>query len=206
MLSKLLSLLFPPNNHEKIIDSIQCLVPEPYDVTTMRGIRVLTCSRYEDTHVQSAIKLLKKTDSPKAAQLLAQLLSDTLLEEVADDMTWNPHKVIIIPLPLTHKRERERGFNQVTQICMRLPKELRELVGADILQQTKQTRVQKSLTRAERFKNVEGVFTVSPRSVLEKTHVILVDDVITTGATMSEAVRTLTKTGARVTAVALARA
>jgi len=78
----------------------------------------------------------------------------------------------------------------------------------DLLMRVRDTKAQTSLSRAERLENVRDAFTVSDvgRKNLAGRHVYIVDDVTTTGATLSEATRALQKAGATVTAIALARA
>ncbi|QSH39314.1 ComF family protein [Candidatus Kaiserbacteria bacterium] len=206
MLSRILSLLFPPTRIEILVSNTEYLSPHPANVRTLRGSIVLTCTHYDDTSANAAIKLLKKHGSVQAAKLLAQLLYDTLLEELSDIEIWNPKHIILIPMPLSPKRKRERGFNQITKVCAQLPAELRSCVVTDVLLQTKHVPMQKTLAREQRLKNVAGIFSISRPEKVRGAHVILIDDVITTGATMDEAIKTFEEIGVSVTAVALARA
>jgi len=206
MLSQLLSLLFPPTNFEKIVDSCVYLVPEPHKQTSSLGNTIYSCARYDDKYVRAAIKVLKKHGTAPAAKLLAQLLSDTLLEEVANKQLWNSKEILIVPVPLSQKRKRERGFNQVATVCNFLPNELQRLVSTTILKRIVHGKEQKGLQRAERLKNVQGAFQVVSLAEVNSVHVILIDDVVATGATLKEASKVLTDAGAKVTAIALARA
>jgi len=138
--------------------------------------------------------------------LLAKLLSDVLSEELSTMRIWNSKDIGIILIPTTKKRIRERGFSPLEEVCKFLPEELRSLLIPNILIQTKNIPMQKTLSRKERFKNVKGIFYVTNQSKIKDKHLIIIDDVTTTGATLSEAVKTLTKSGATVTAMALARA
>lgn len=206
MLQKVFSLLFPPTENEQIIFSTTFLTPQPLIVKTPNGSPVLTCALYNDPAIQASIKTLKKHGTKKAAFLLAQLLNDTILEELSDIETWNSKHVVLIPMPLSKRRMRERGFNQITKVCSQLPDELRQCVMTDILVQTKHVPMQKTLTREKRLENVSGIFSISHPEKIRSAHAIIIDDVMTTGATFSEAIDTFNKHGIPVTAVALARA
>ena len=124
MFNHLLSLLFPPSPSEKVLESCSYLKADPRRRTTPRGVAIQTCARYDDPPVTAAIKVLKKHGSPRAAELLAQLLTDVILEEIADARIWNTQEIILIPLPMTAKRKRTRGFNHLAKILVCLPKEL----------------------------------------------------------------------------------
>lgn len=138
--------------------------------------------------------------------LLAALLGDVLLEMYADAHLWSAQEVLLIPIPLSRARERERGFNQVRVVCNALPDALAARVRTDVLVRTRHTRPQKLLTRRERMANVRTAFALANADALEGAYVFLIDDVITTGATLDSAVRTLEAAGARVSAIALTRA
>lgn len=199
--------MFPPTRHEQLLATTEALTPVPYTTRTAEGTPVLTCTRYDDPLVQAALLVLKKRPDPKAAALLAQLLGDVLTEEHADITLWEHDDVSIVPIPLSHKRMRERGFNQVVTVCNALPESLRNCITTDILMRIHDTPMQKTLKRAERFANVAEVFSVTQHTIsLHGKQIFLVDDVITTGATLDAATRVLAHAGATVTPIAIARA
>lgn len=206
MLKQLLSLLFPPSPEEELLSELSHLKPLPHTLISPKGLRVLTLSRYDEPDAHAAITLLKRSGNPIATKLLAQLLHDVLLEELSTTQLWNSRTSNIVLIPSTIKRNRERGFNPCALVCKRLPRELRARVTDGVLQQIKSIPMQKTLTRAERFTNVTGVFAVTDLTAVRDQHIILLDDVYTTGATLDEAAQTLIQAGAHVTAVALVRA
>ncbi len=112
---------------------------------------------------------------------------------------------IIIPVPLHPRKERVRGFNQSALIAQGISEASGIPVDMVSLQRVASSSTQTRKSRYERWKNVEGTFHVTdPASVREK-HILLVDDVITTGSTMESCVTELLKQeGVRVSAVALA--
>jgi len=113
---------------------------------------------------------------------------------------------VIVPMPLHWRKRLQRGFNQSELLAKFIAKRTGiPLVGA--LRRRKQTDSQAGLTRAQRRTNVVGAFEVSRRERVEGRHVLLIDDVLTTGATASACAAVLKRAGAkRVSVLTLARA
>jgi ComF family protein len=102
---------------------------------------------------------------------------------------------IIVPVPLHPARLRERGFNQASLLA--------ELLGARIsipskplLQRIRYTTTQTALDRAERMENLHNAFRLRKNADVRGLHVLLIDDVLTTGSTLSECARVLKRAGA----------
>ena len=115
----------------------------------------------------------------------------------------------IIPVPLHRTKARERGYNQSECLCKGVGLETGHLVFSSIVQRRKYTRSQTALNVEERQKNVEDAFAIHPRSLADVAgkSFLLVDDVITTGATMHACAKTLIDHGAqRIIACAVALA
>lgn len=91
---------------------------------------------------------------------------------------------IIIPIPLFKKRERARGYNQSLLLCEGIAAYLKVPVRNDIIIRPEHTETQTKKGRVERWKNIEGRFMLAEPEILRGKHVLLVDDVITTGATL----------------------
>ena len=107
---------------------------------------------------------------------------------------------VVIPVPLHRKRERERGFNQAQLIA----KALSLPVDTNIVRRCKNTVTQTGLSRSERSRNLAGAFEVFGN--VKGENVLVMDDVLTTGATMNEIAKVLKKAGAhRVEVVTFAR-
>ena len=136
--------------------------------------------------------LMRQT--PGVAQLLDEL----------EPQDW------ILPLPLSDQRLQTRGFNQAWELAHALAQQTRSPAQADarLLLRMRHTRAQSELGREERLTNVSGAFQVDPlrAAALQGRAVVLVDDVMTTGASLFEAAQALREAGAAsVTAVVLAR-
>lgn len=103
---------------------------------------------------------------------------------------------IVIPVPLHRSRLRERGYNQAALLARGLGRRLRIPVACRVLRRIRPTPSQTRLSAARRIANVRGAFAASPSPSIRRRQVLLVDDVMTTGATVSECARCLLKAGA----------
>lgn len=144
------------------------------------------------------------------------------LADVVVRIVPRPSAEALVPLPLTARRERTRGYNQAAALAHALAPHWAIPVNAGLLRRTRDTRSQTALTPEERERNMRGAFAAvgvrtlgasppcpSPpsRSSGERVAVILIDDVLTTGATVAEAARALAAAGwGRIGAVTFARA
>ncbi len=152
---------------------------------------------YNDPLIRQMIRRLKYKGDTHVARLFAHNLSDYLMEELSDEMIFSEGtRSIIIPLPLSQKRELERGYNQMKRVTDELQKFGTYDISTDILKRVRHTPPQTTLkNKAERAENIRGVFEVLSDAYLEDVHVILIDDVLTTGSTLAEARRTLENAG-----------
>ena len=126
-------------------------------------------------------------------QMVVHSASDPRIDR-GPDAAW-----VVVPVPLHHRRRREREFNQAQEIALGLCRRYRwPLVNA--LRRVRPTRRQAHLDRAERLKNLKGAFLASRsrrhREAVAERPVILVDDVLTTGATASTCAAVLKALGA----------
>jgi len=142
--------------------------------------------------LREAIHALKYEGVREVAAVLSELVAKRF-EEAGLEFESG----ILVPVPLSKKREAERGFNQ----AVLLAEELKKRLGFEVLRgglvKTKETFSQTGLTKEERKKNVKGSFSfVGEKKSLEKNTIFLVDDVMTTGSTLKECARVLKKAGA----------
>ncbi|MFH1036850.1 MAG: ComF family protein [Patescibacteria group bacterium] len=104
---------------------------------------------------------------------------------------------IMIPVPLTKKKMKQRGFNQSEELAKEISENLGIPVVTECLLKIKETPPQMELSAEERMENIKGVFAIKNDEKLKNKKIFLVDDVYTTGSTMEEAAGVLKKYGAK---------
>jgi len=141
-------------------------------------------------------------DHPGWAQPMAQLMrSMPHAEQALDAADW------ILPMPLSPQRLKQRGYNQAWELARRLIPD-RQRTSPDLLLRVLDTPSQASLAREERLHNLRGAMVVDPlrASLLQGKRVMLVDDVMTSGASLQACANVLRLAGAvQVTALVFAR-
>jgi len=111
-----------------------------------------------------------------------------------------------VPVPLHAARLRWRGFNQAALLGAAVARRTGHPIQVNALIRTRATETQTAKERGERYRNVRGAFSVRKPAAMLNRRILLVDDVMTTGATVDECARTLIAAGARrVDVLALAR-
>ena len=90
----------------------------------------------------------------------------------------------LIPLPLFAAKEKRRGYNQATVLCEGIAEMMNKEILSDVLIRTQHTETQTKKGRMERWLNMEGKFELLQPGKIQNKHVLLVDDIITTGATL----------------------
>ncbi len=126
----------------------------------------------------------------------ARYLKDYIGGLMAEKARKLPQCDVITYVPITKKRKRERGYNQAELLAEAIGKELNLPVAA-ALEKKRETDDQKALTRKEREENLHACFAIADRAAVKGRRVLLVDDVLTTGATADEACRELQIAGAK---------
>ena len=160
---------------------------------------------YRHPPIKKAVWLLKYRGKKKLAGILAEAMYGRILEELAElSIMENFRDPILIPIPLSPKRYRERGFNQAELIGKKLI-ELQNssprksfVLEKNILMKIKETKHQAQIKdRRERLKNLTGSLAIKNAQLIKGRNIILIDDVTTTGATLNEAKKILKQSGAR---------
>jgi ComF family protein len=103
---------------------------------------------------------------------------------------------LIVPVPLDWQKELERGFNQAESIAKMLQKQINYQIPIRQILKKKKTTPQSQLRRADRLVNLNGAFSIRKRANLKGSHVLIVDDIFTTGSTINECAKLLREHGA----------
>ena len=166
---------------------------------------VVSAYRFEkDGPVQALMHALKYRGGTLVGRLLGALLG-----ELVSQRNWVHTVEVIVPLPLHRARLRERGYNQAELFARGIADVLGLPVSTSGVRRTRWTHSQTTLGYAERQENVQSAFEISPRkrAALRGRKVLLVDDVITTGATLRACATALVgETGCTVYAASVALA
>ena len=204
ILTGALDLLFPPRKTDILLRGTS--FGELEELVRPRVLlEIEALLPYSNPKIRALVWELKYHDSKMAAEYAGRLLAAHTAELLSDSLV---HRALLIPVPLHKKRLRERGYNQSERIAREM---LPYLHGHVDLQSAALVRVrhtprQTELKQSLRLRNVAGAFSADASLVSGKT-CILLDDVVTTGATLQEAQKTLLRAGAsRVIPLALAYA
>jgi ComF family protein len=141
--------------------------------------------------LSEAMLLLKYEEVTRLGDWFADRLAEIVLR-AADE--W--HADVVVPVPLHSERRRERGYNQTELIARPLAKRLGLKLDARVLIRTKPRPPQLVLSRTEHWRSVRGAYATRKSPQVDNLRVMLVDDVLTTGATLDACARTLKKAGA----------
>jgi ComF family protein len=129
--------------------------------------------------VQRLIHHLKYKNKPQIGNLIGQIAGGRL---VGNELFKTVD--IIIPVPLHLSRMRKRGYNQSERFAQGLAEKLDAVVSIKNLVRTKATETQTRKSRYSRFENVSSVFAINNPEALAGKHILLVDDIMTTGSTL----------------------
>ncbi len=125
--------------------------------------------------IQTILHEIKYKGKLKLAGHFGQLLSKHIPMDQID---------LVIPLPLHPKKQRERGYNQSTAIAKGIVAENKIILREDCIRRTTHNQSQTQFSKYDRWENVRSIFQIAKVDALENKHVLLVDDVLTTGATL----------------------
>ncbi len=146
---------------------------------------------YKDSVIQDLIHSLKYDKQFLVGKYLGQQITNNLKNKI---LTWNAS--LIVPVPLHTLKKAERGFNQAEKIAKAIGKILNIPTDTKTLKRSRYTETQTKLTLVERKENMNKAFSLKTNKNIQGKTIILVDDVITTGATITECGKVLLNNGA----------
>lgn len=150
-----------------------------------------------DGGLRELIQLLKYEQVRPAANVLGRMLADAIS---CLPPSFNDVDVLLVPVPLHERKLRQRGFNQselIARVAVKLlPSHAKLTMIPRLLERRRETQSQTGLSRHQRRENMRGAFAVTDAAALPGQEILLVDDVFTTGTTVSECARILRRAGA----------
>lgn len=175
IVSKFLDLLYPPRATELLVREATHTELQSLSYTkTQAG--VVSLLPYQHPLIKALVKENKFHDNHQAQRLLAGTLNKWVASQ--------KDALIFIPIPLSQRRERERGHNQVCSVL----KQYDSIIVWHALKRVRHTTPQTELKRDERLSNLKGAFMYSTQKPIPTaTHYVIIDDVSTTGATLRAA-------------------
>ena len=126
---------------------------------------------------------------------LRHLVASWLFAAMDDQRIRSRQFDLIVPVPLHPTRQRERGFNQAALLAESLSRRM-SIQACQILVRVRYTTTQTAFDRSERMENLRGAFRLRKNANVQQLRVLLIDDVLTTGSTLSECARVLKNAGA----------
>ena len=185
----------------------------PFCKTQKRVFEKGTCKNHRKKYL-NGLFAATSLDDPLVKKLIHNFKYSPFLKELSKPLAYliishfllsenklihkkNNNKDLIIPVPLTNLKKRQRGFNQSELIANQISTSLKAAVVSNILIRQKKTMSQTSLSENERKENIKNAFFVKTPEKINGKRIFLVDDVFTTGATMEECSKTLKNAGAK---------
>lgn len=183
LLTALTDMIFPPTPEEEFLRNVSDdKIISLYSPCDHEGIQYL--SNYNEHIIKTAITQNKFYKNRHASKILGSLLEMWLKKCKAKE-------VVFIPIPLGRKRQKIRGYNQVLSILEKTSGNF--VVNQKLLTRHHETKPQTGLARNDRFKNVQKAFSCREKTINanSETLFVILDDVLTTGATLKAAQSTL---------------
>lgn len=163
---------------------------DPFEEDPIPDMSVWALFHYE-TPVSTLLRRMKFHSKKYCGSLIGELIGREFPTEVP--FRWDA----VIPVPLSEKRREERGFNQAEVLAKGLSEHLDVPLCNNVIRKIRHTKQQSRFTEpAQRTGNVKGAFAVDEKWDITGWNILLVDDILTTGATMHEAAKILYENGA----------
>lgn len=192
----------------------QCLTCGRYGTILCRGCysKKVTLSRpyahtttfvsYKDPAIREIIRTAKYHSSPEVLDIFAESFSEYIYDVYSEFiLTHKKTDILLIPVPISQKRKRERGYNQSYILAefitnfLKKTYSIHSFVKDDLVIRIKDIQLAHLHSKNDRLESIQGAFKVAHTSQKNEALVFIIDDVVTTGATTSELMKVLSKAG-----------
>lgn len=190
-----LDILFPPRDTEALVRDASLASLGRYVRPIAHEDGRVSLMPYHAPLVRALVVEAKFRGNEHAETLLAAVLSEYVESWLQDREVYEAQSVVLVPVPLSKERLKERGYNQAERIARRACASLPTVRLDEILERTRNTTPQTSLSRRARLRNLDGAFTAATAVSSAHTYIVF-DDVSTTGATLFAAHDALRAAGA----------
>lgn len=167
--------------------------PDPHSLQGEYLDRILTFYSYDNEIVKRSIHLLKYKNIEDLALPLGEIFSERLREKIGG----KEKDILVVPVPLYKRRLRERGYNQAELLAGKIAEKFLWQTDNEVIERVRATTPQVDLEEGERRENIRNAFAVGNASKIKDRKIIIIDDVLTTGATMEECARVMKDAGAK---------
>jgi ComF family protein len=201
----LLNIIFPKREDEKFVQDFDFENIESLAKNQNHNNLAFSIFSYKDQKVKAMIWEMKYHRNPKVLDFFAKVLSDYIYEELIDKTIFSNQKTFLLTSPpITKLKMQQKGFCHTDLLCREIIKnfektntELKISYKPDAMKKIKETQNQsKTKDKSERMKNLKGAFWAD-KKIFDNASVILIDDVLTTGATIEEMSKTIKNAGAK---------
>jgi competence protein ComFC len=160
---------------------------------------------YRDPAIKKSIWFLKYKNKKYLAEFFAEIIYEKIIEELSElEIFENFKNPILIPVPLSKEKRKERGYNQTELLCENIMslaeknKNTNITYLKNIVYKTKNTLPQARIkNRRERLENLTNAFGIKNKEEIKNRNIIIIDDVTTTGATLKEIKKIIKQNGAK---------
>ncbi len=185
-------------------------IPPPLDIAEQlseRGVKPFFDESYAAWSFSEMVQKLVHAMKYEAKPSMARLLARGICERIDLNSHASLSDAVLAPVPMHPRRRRERGYNQSELLAKEMAVTWTLPLNTQALRRARDTVQQALLSAEERHSNVKGAFAINPPDVFRNKHVLLIDDVLTTGSTANACAEALRYAGAiRISVLAVARA
>lgn len=197
----LFDFIFPRNKRIKDIETmpVSKIAKLPRALSSPENF-IIPIFSYKNQTVRDIVHQIKFKGNLLIASKISEIVAEEIHAFISETRYFEKNKkYILIPVPLSTQRLRDRGYNQAELMTKKIADHIPEILHmTNILIRKVNTDPQtKTRSRKERLANIKNCFSIRNSEEIHQSHIILFDDVTTTGATLVEAKKTLKKAGAK---------